>query len=168
MAQQSARGRLSGTWTHTFDGKGAVKGIGVWELSRNGSFAFRWREANALMKMNFSSWSGEWDVTDADPLRLHLNAKKVRAPLQYAIDAAYLVNPGTALIAGFRAAMVAVNHAGGNKMKGAAMRLQVDLQEIGDGPDELRLVLDDLSFAKLSYWRILLKDETSSINWHRF
>ncbi|WP_189909363.1 hypothetical protein [Streptomyces albogriseolus] len=121
-----------------------------------------------MMKLNFSSWSGEWDVLDDDSPRLLLNAKKVRAPVQYALDAAYLANPGTAIIAGFRAAMVAANHAGGNKIKGAAMRLQVNLQEIGDGPDELRLTLDDLSYAKLSYWRVLLKDGTSSISWRRF
>ncbi|MGW1864026.1 hypothetical protein ACWCPS_00525 [Streptomyces mauvecolor] len=166
--QLTVRDHLVGAWIQTFDGKGAVRGVGVWDLSPNGSFAFRWRETNALVKMNFSSWSGEWDVSGVAPSRLLLKAKKVRAPIQYVVDAAYLANPATAGIAGFRALMVAVNHAGGNKLKGAAMSLQANVEGGGRKSDEVVLILDEQSFGKLSYWRVLLSEETREIKWHRF
>ncbi|MGW0395301.1 hypothetical protein ACWDYJ_31360 [Streptomyces sp. NPDC003042] len=168
------RARLCGVWVHDFAAQnGTLKG--AWELKTDGTFNFRWKEAvgfaNVLRRSAVTSWEGEWSLTrSGERLHLVLMPNKVTIPLQYAFDAAFLMNPATAMIAAFRAVTVIAGHAVHHKIKSGFFRFagNFDISRSGVG-DSIVLDMDLSDLGKRSIWPGGLASDTGlRITWERF
>ncbi|MEU7726592.1 hypothetical protein AB0B78_15310 [Streptomyces sp. NPDC040724] len=166
------RAQFCGVWVHDFAARdGVLKG--AWDLKKDGTFSFRWKETvgfgNIIKKGSVSGWRGEWNLTgDGDPLHLTLMPTKVTTPLQYAFDAAYLLNPGTALILAFRGLVVIGGHAHMDRIKNGAFRFSVLLSGVEPVMDTVLLELNTADLGKRSVWPGLSDSTKSSIRWDRF
>lgn len=168
-----ARSRIAACWIHDFQPvNGALKG--AWDLSRDGTFKFRWRETNglgkAVLKGALWSWKGEWDVAEGKghELRLELRVTRATVPALYAVDAAYMANPPTAVWTAFRTAVVALKHAHRNRAHGRRLSLVAELAFPNDNPKELNLILDPSGYNKRSVWPLLSSRTGPSLTWQRF
>ncbi|GAA2272316.1 hypothetical protein GCM10010234_03720 [Streptomyces hawaiiensis] len=85
--------------------------------------------------------------------------------MQYAFDAAYLLNPTTAWIAGFRALNVGVVHAAQNKLWGKLLRFEGDARI---GEEHMEIKFDGQSLPTVSYWKfMLLPPGSNHVVWRR-
>ncbi|MFF1371964.1 hypothetical protein [Streptomyces virginiae] len=166
------RAQFCGVWVHDFAARGGTL-KGAWDLKKDGTFSFRWKEAvgfgNVIKKGSVSGWRGEWNlIGDGKLLNLTLMPKKVTMPLQYAFDAAFLLNPATALILAFRSLVVIGGHAHMDRIKNSAFRFSALLAGIEPVTDSLLLELNTADLGKRSVWPGLSGATGSSIRWERF
>jgi hypothetical protein len=162
-SQSNFKDQITGAWVQKFSG--AISGEGVWSFHRDGSFDFRWKRTSLLVQGVLQSWRGEWGLSEEPSPRISVHPTSVTAPMQYAFDAAYLLNPTTAWIAGFRALNVGVVHAAQNKLWGKLLRFEGDARI---GEEHMEIKFDGQSLPAVSYWKfMLLPPGSNHVVWRR-